>query len=151
MILTFAVLGGSLVHAQQAVTSTGGDATGSGGSMSYTLGEPVVTFNTAPSGSASHGVQRSYALISTSLPPQEDPPPPVVIWPNPTSAGLSVAFGGTPPQGSTYTVMDATRRAVLAGKLEANTSIATEQLSTASYTLQLFYGPIPATYVFIKQ
>lgn len=151
MILIVAVLWACLASGQQAVTGSGGDAIGSGGSVSYTMGEPVITFVSAPSGNVTHGVQQPYPLLSTSLPPEGDPSPQVVIWPNPTTSGLSVSFGGTPTAGSMYMVLDASGRSVLSGKLDANTFIGTEHLASASYTLQLFYGRIPATYVFIKQ
>ena len=45
------------LHAQETVPATGGDATGSGGTSSYTVGQVVCTTNTGSNGSVAQGVQ----------------------------------------------------------------------------------------------
>ena len=46
-------------NAQDAIPATGGDATGSGGSASYTVGQIGYTTNTGTNGSVAEGVQQA--------------------------------------------------------------------------------------------
>ena len=72
--------------AQEAITASGGDATGSGGSSAYSLGQVVYTSNTGTTGSNNQGVQQPYEIfivgirgaLSTSL----------SIYPNPAGDNL---------------------------------------------------------------
>lgn len=48
----------STLSAQESVNATGGDASGSGGSASYSVGQVVYTTNTGTSGSVAQGVQQ---------------------------------------------------------------------------------------------
>lgn len=54
-------LGG--LHAQEAVPATGGEATGVGGSSSFTVGQAVYTTNTATNGTLTQGVQQPYEIL----------------------------------------------------------------------------------------
>ena len=48
--------------AQEAIPSAGGNASGSGGSVSYTVGQVACTLYTTGSGSVSQGVQQPYEI-----------------------------------------------------------------------------------------
>jgi hypothetical protein len=50
------------VQGQSAIPSTGGNATGTGGSVSYSVGQVVYTTNTGSNGSVSQGVQQPYEI-----------------------------------------------------------------------------------------
>jgi hypothetical protein len=52
----------STVSAQESVNATGGDASGSGGSASYSVGQVVYTTNTGTSGSVAQGVQQPFEI-----------------------------------------------------------------------------------------
>lgn len=56
-------LGLTELLAQESVNSTGGNATGSGGSASYSLGQLVYTTNTGTKGSVAQGIQQPYEII----------------------------------------------------------------------------------------
>jgi len=53
---------------QEAVLTSGGNASGSGGSASYSVGQLVSSFYTCEGGSVLHGVQQPYeiSIVSTS-------------------------------------------------------------------------------------
>ncbi len=53
-------LGLSELHAQEATLASGGNATGSGGSVSYSVGQVVYTTNIGTTGSVAQGVQQAY-------------------------------------------------------------------------------------------
>lgn len=50
------------VKAQEATTAAGGQATGSGGTASYTIGQIVYTTSQGNEGSVSRGLQQSYQI-----------------------------------------------------------------------------------------
>jgi hypothetical protein len=63
-ISIFAVfIGLSGLYAQEAIPVSGGDASGSGGSASYTVGQIVYTTNTGTTGSVAQGVQQAYEIF----------------------------------------------------------------------------------------
>ena len=55
-------LGLTALQAQEAIPATGGEASGSGGSASYTVGQVVYTTNTGTNGSVAQGVQQPYEI-----------------------------------------------------------------------------------------
>ena len=54
-------------QAQQSSNAAGGDATGSGGSVAYSVGQVVYTANNSPSGTVSQGVQQAYEIYSVGI------------------------------------------------------------------------------------
>jgi hypothetical protein len=57
-----AVLSAGFSYAQQAVSSAGGNGSGSGGTVSYTVGETNYTSHKSSSGSVIEGVQQSFEI-----------------------------------------------------------------------------------------
>ena len=55
-------LGLTGLQAQESVNATGGNASGSGGSASYSVGQVVYTNNTGTSGSVAQGVQQPFEI-----------------------------------------------------------------------------------------
>ncbi len=62
MILFLLIPGLSCIQAQDALPASGGDASGSGGSLSYTLGQVACIAISGIGGEASQGVQQSYKI-----------------------------------------------------------------------------------------
>jgi hypothetical protein len=54
------------VYGQETTSAAGSDATGSGGSLSYTIGQITYTTNSDPSYSISQGVQQPYEILVLS-------------------------------------------------------------------------------------
>jgi len=52
----------TIVNAQEAFTATGGDASGTGGTVCYSIGSLVYTTNAGTSGSVAQGVQQPYEI-----------------------------------------------------------------------------------------
>jgi len=55
-------LGLTGLQAQETIPATGGNATGSGGSASYSVGQVVYTTNTGTNGSVAQGVQQPFEI-----------------------------------------------------------------------------------------
>jgi hypothetical protein len=53
---------GSTIQAQNAIPASGANAAGSGGSVSYTVGQVVYTTSTGTNGSVAQGVQHPYEI-----------------------------------------------------------------------------------------
>ena len=53
---------GLTAQAQQATTATGGNASGSGGTVAYSVGQIFYTTNTGTTGSEAQGVQQPYEI-----------------------------------------------------------------------------------------
>jgi hypothetical protein len=56
--------------AQQATTATGGDATGSGGSAAYSVGQIVYTTHTGTTGSVAHDAKKCYIKTNEGEKPE---------------------------------------------------------------------------------
>lgn len=88
--ITFFVLGMGNLYAQQTPTSTGGNATGAGGTTSYSVGQVVFTTNTGANSSVTQGVQQPYE-ISTSVGINETSINlELSVYPNPTTNYLTL-------------------------------------------------------------
>ena len=71
------------LHAQSTIPASGGNATGTGGSVSYSVGQIIYTTNLGTGGSVAQGVQQPYEIsVVTSLKNTEGIS--LNIYPNPT-------------------------------------------------------------------
>ena len=80
------------LQAQEATTTAGGEASGSGGSSSYTVGQVVYTTQTGTNGnSVVQGVQQPFEIsVVTGMPEAEGINLSVSAYPNPTTDYLTV-------------------------------------------------------------
>ena len=53
---------GLTTQAQEVTTTTGGNASGSGGTVTYSVGQIVYATNTGTNGSVAQGVQQTYEI-----------------------------------------------------------------------------------------
>lgn len=81
------------LHAQESLNTVGDNAIGSGGSMSYSIGQVVYTTNTATSGSVAQGVQQPYEIsVITGTIQAKDINLLITAYPNPTINNLILNF-----------------------------------------------------------
>jgi len=126
------------LHAQETVLATGGDATGAGGSSSYTVGQVVYTTNTGTNGSVAQGVQQPYE-ISTSVGIEVTAINlELVAYPNPTNNALTLNIGNYNNEKLTYQLYD------MQGKLldskqvvNSSTTIGMQELPVSTYLLNV--------------
>ena len=140
--LILLVFGLSGLKAQTAVPATGGNASGSGGSVSYSVGQIVYTTNTGTNGSVAQGVQQPFEIsVVTAI---EDA---AVInlnysaYPNPTTDFLTLKIDASTMlniQSLSYQLFDINGKLLETKKLEDNqTSIVTSNLTPATYFLKV--------------
>lgn len=86
-------LGITGIQAQTSVNATGGNASGSGGSASYSVGQVVYTKNTGINGTVAQGVQQPYEIsVVTSIKEAKGISLSVSVFPNPTSDYLTLGI-----------------------------------------------------------
>lgn len=86
-------LGLTGLQAQESINTTGGNALGSGGSASYSVGQLVYTTNTGTNGSVAQGVQQPYEIsVVIGLEEAKGINLSVSAYPNPTTDYLSLSI-----------------------------------------------------------
>jgi hypothetical protein len=77
----------SAAQAQDATNSSGGNATGNGGTVSYSIGQVVYNFNAGNAGSVAQGVQHSFEILPVGN-TEKSLNISLTIFPNPTAENL---------------------------------------------------------------
>ena len=137
----FLLLGFGGLQAQEAIPATGGNASGTGGTTSYSVGQVVYTTNTGTNGTVTQGVQQSYE-ISTVLGVELTPINLVLsVYPNPTTdyLTLQVEEGGlSAKEGLTFQLYNMEGKLLEHKKVVSeNTTIKMAGLRTATYFLMV--------------
>lgn len=71
------------LQAQSSVNSAGSSASGSGGSVSYSVGQVFIQTITSPAGSISEGVQHPFEFQATAIENIQDLQQAFIMYPNP--------------------------------------------------------------------
>ena len=93
LVLLFLGLGG--LQAQDALTAAGGEASGSGGSSSYSVGQVLYTSSTGSNGIVTHGVQQAYEIFVTVGMEETNINLELSVYPNPTANYLNLKVEDT--------------------------------------------------------
>jgi hypothetical protein len=74
------------IQAQNTIPTSGGNANGSGGSVSYTVGQIVYTTNLGTNGSSAQGVQQPYEIsVIAGIEEASTITLEVMVYPNPST------------------------------------------------------------------
>ena len=129
-------LGLTGLQAQESINATGGNASGSVGSASYSVGQIVYTTNTGTNGSVAQGVQQPYEIsVVTAIEEAKDITLSVSAYPNPTSDYLTLHIEEIDILILSYQLLD------MNGKLLQNEKITGDQTNIVMSNLE------PATYI----
>ncbi len=129
----------STTHAQEVIPTTGGNASGNGGSVSYSVGQVVYTTNTGTSGTISQGVQHPYEIsVITGI---DDPfgiQLTCTAYPNPVSDYLTIEIKDYKNEDLSYLLYDINGRIIDSKQMTANrTTISMANLLPATYFLKI--------------
>jgi hypothetical protein len=126
-----------LAQAQVSVNSTGGNATGSGGSVSYSIGQVLYTTNTANEGSLAQGVQQAYEIIPVGI-NQNEPKISLSVFPNPIADNLILQVNEFEHSTLNFQLCDINGKQLSKGQIIAKqTQINTASLSSATYFINV--------------
>ena len=123
------------LHAQSTIPASGGNASGSAGTVSYTIGQVVYTTNTERNGSAAQGVQHPYEIsVVTAIKEAEDISLEFVVYPNPATDFVILKIGNYKVENLRYHLYG------LSGELLDNNKI---QGNETNISMHMF---LPSTY-----
>ena len=112
----------------QVLSASGGDATGSGGSVAYSVGQIVYTTSTGTTGSVAQGVEQAYEIYSVGI-TETTLNISLSVFPNPTSDFLTLKVQDYNNEDLSYSLLDEQ------GKLVLNEQITTQDTQIAMSTL----------------
>jgi hypothetical protein len=136
--VVFILLGLGGLHAQESPTAAGGDATGAGGSSSYTVGQVVYTTATGTNGSVAQGVQQPYEISVTTGVKETTINLELAVYPNPTTDFLQLNVGIQKFESISFHLFDMQGKLIESNKLTSNnTTIKMESLPKATYFLKV--------------
>ena len=140
--LLFLGLGLTGLQAQESVNATGGDALGSGGSASYSVGQVVYTTNTGTNGSVAQGVQQAFEIsVVTGLEEAKGINLSVSAYPNPTTDYLTLEVKDVELLNLHFQMYDMNGKLLQNEKITGNqTSIAMGNLVPANYFVKVIQG-----------
>jgi hypothetical protein len=124
-LLTFSM---NAQTSHQVLSATGGDASGSGGSVAYSVGQIVYSTSTGTSGSVAQGVEQAYEISSVGI-KETALNISLSIFPNPTSDYLTLKVEDYNNEALSYSLLDEQ------GKLVLNEQITNQDTQLAMSTL----------------
>lgn len=139
------------VNAQQATTAAGGDASGSGGIVAYSIGQVVYSANFGTGGSVNQGVEQVYEIILLGT-NEEILDVFMNVYPNPTTNNLTLEVPEYMDKQLVYQVFDIQGRLLENDKIvDSYTQINTSAYSPATYFLKVIQeNNLVQTFKFIK-
>ena len=138
--MLFGLGGLTSLQAQEAVTTAGGEASGGGGSASYTVGQTVYTTETGTNGnSIAQGVQQPFEISAvTGIEEAKGISLNVSVYPNPTTDYLTVKVENYETANLQYQVFDINGKLLQSIKATGEeTQINTSNLVPANYFVKV--------------
>lgn len=116
------ILWAGFTQAQESANSSGGDATGSGGTVAYSIGQAVYTTNTGSNGSVAQGVQHAYEIFTvgtneTALNIS------LTIFPNPTTENLTLQISNYDNEKLLFQLFDIHGKQLNSGQVTAQQTL----------------------------
>lgn len=130
---------GTAIQAQNTIPAAGGNASGSEGSVNYTIGQVVYTTNTGTNGSAAQGVQQPYEIsVVTGIEQAKDINLICSVYPNPTTDFLTLKIMNYDKENLSYWLYDFNGNLLQNKKVEANEcNVSVQNLFSGTYILKV--------------
>ena len=132
-------LGLSGLHAQEAIPASGGNGSGTGGSVSYTIGQVVYNTNTGTNGTEAQGVQQPFEIsVVTAIEEAKVISLEFVVYPNPAKDYVILKTGTYDVENLNYYLYDSNGRLLDKDKVQGNeTTISMRTLLPSTYFLKV--------------
>jgi len=129
------------LHAQNDIVSSGGDATGIGGTVSYSVGQEFYSTSTNTSGSVAQGVQQAIEIQVVLGIEAHEINLNAKVYPNPTNELIHLSVGNTETSDLSYQLYDLSGRILSTAKIESeDTSIVMSRYPESTYLLSVTKG-----------
>ena len=137
--LLFLVLGLTGLEAQESIPASGGNASGRGGTSSYTIGQVVYTTDKGSSGSVLQGIQKSFEISElTGIKDVKGITLHCSVHPNPAVDFLVLKIDGEIESQYIATLLDINGKILENLKIQGNeTSIGMRHLQPGTYLLKI--------------
>jgi hypothetical protein len=123
----------------QATLASGSVASGSGGTVNYSVGQIVYTKNVGPGGSVSQGVQQPYEIsVTTSIKGVESISLDFTVFPNPASDFIRLRTATSELKNLRYELYNFSGNILLSNKIEnTETNISMQNFLPGNYFLKI--------------
>ena len=137
--LSILLLGlGLPAQAQQATTATGENASGSGGNVTYSVGQIVYTTNIGTTGSVAQGLQQPYEISIVLGIDNHSINLELTAYPNPTANYLTLNVGNAELSALSFQLYDISGKLIESRKIiSSSVTIGMENLPSATYFLKV--------------
>jgi hypothetical protein len=137
IMLLAGILLTSITKAQESANSSGGNAIGSGGTVSYSIGQVDFNSNSGSSGSVAQGVQHAYEIFTVGI-NETTLNISLTAYPNPTTDNLTLQINDYKNEKLTYQLFDIQGKLITNGQvISKQTIINTVSLQSATYFIHL--------------
>jgi hypothetical protein len=137
LLLVTGLLWAGLAQAQESANASGGDATGSGGTVAYSIGQVVYTTNMGSSGSVAQGVQHAYEIFQVGI-NETMLNISLSVFPNPTADNLILEVSNFKFLTLSFQLYDMHGKLLNNGQVtEQQTQINTASLPSATYFIHV--------------
>lgn len=137
-ITLFVLFTAFTMQAQQAVNASGGNATGAGGSVSFSIGQVFYSTTTGTTGSVYHGVQQAFEILTLSNPELSALTLSAVLHPNPTMDRIVLSLTNSELTNLSYVLYDLNGKVISSALVkESETPIAMQHLPSGVYVLNI--------------
>lgn len=138
LLITYVLFKTHIIYSQESINSSGGIATGTGGSSTYTIGQLVYTTYNQNNGSIAQGVQQAFEFQVLSNSEFLSRNLTLLPYPNPTSNNLILKISDTPQDKLEYTLFDIQGKQIMTGKITGTkTTINVQDISNGVYSLKV--------------
>ncbi|MDG4945695.1 T9SS type A sorting domain-containing protein [Weeksellaceae bacterium KMM 9713] len=132
------------MQAQESINASGGDATGTAGSVSYSLGQVTYTTQDSSTGSVAQGVQQAFEISVLGVEDLVNKDIQLAAYPNPTSDFLKLLVKEDNLSDLSFQMFDAQGRLLLANEIkDQQTLINMSSLPTATYFIKVSQAQKP--------
>jgi hypothetical protein len=136
-MLLLALLWLGSAQAQQSINTSGGNAIGTGGIVSFSIGQVAYTTITGSNGSDAQGVQQPYEIMTVGI-NENEPKISLLVFPNPIADNLILQVNDFELSTLNFQLFDMQGKQLSMGQIMANqTQINTASLSSATYLIHI--------------
>lgn len=137
VLLAAGLIWAGLAQAQVSVNTSGGDATGAGGIVAYSVGQVVYTSNSGSTGTVDQGVQQAYEIFTVGV-NEIALHISLKVFPNPTMDLLTLQLNDYKNESLIYQLYGLEGKLMWTGQIVAQqTQIDMSSLPTATYFVKI--------------
>lgn len=127
------------IHAQESITTSGGNVSGNGGSLSYSVGQVVYQTHTGSNGTVIQGVQQAYEIYVATGIKETGISLSVSAYPNPTTNYLNLKIENFELSTFNFQLFDMQGKLLQTQKVRDNeTQIEMSNYAPSTYFVRIF-------------